>query len=91
VPFYDSNLITFGGAYKNMYVFEADWVLHFEELLAKLCWHRASAFLDFGGLRCNWEAEGYFERTLGETPSPLQKWSKSFLKLSETEITFDNQ
>ena len=47
VPHYDANLITFGGAYKNMYRFESDWICEFEQLLARLCWHQASVFNEF--------------------------------------------
>jgi hypothetical protein len=88
VPYYESNLITFGGAYKNMYLFESDWMYEFEQLLARLCWHSASAFNEFSGIRCNWQAEQGYEHAFAPVPSPPRKWSTTFLKITEQEVPF---
>jgi len=88
VPFYGTNLITFGGIYKNMYRFESDWISRFEQILGRLCWHEASAFNEFGTLRCNWKAEQAYERAFADPPLPPLKWSMTTFQLSSQQIPF---
>jgi hypothetical protein len=90
VPYYDSNLITFGGAYKNMYRFEGDWIQEFERLLARLCWCNASAFNEFADIRCNWQAEQAFDYAFAEPCSPPPKWTKSCLRIPQQAVMFDS-
>ena len=87
VPYYGSSLITFGGAYKNMYQFESDWIGAFDQLLAQLCWGEASAFLDFRALRADWKAERAYERAFADQPLPPLKWSVTYSQLSRREIS----
>ena len=88
VPYYGSNLITFGGVYKNMYHFESDWILRFEQILAKLCWFQASAFNNFGALRCDWNAEQAYERAFADPPLSPLRWSMSTFQLSSLQVPF---
>ncbi len=88
VPYYGSNLITFGGVYKNMYHFESDWICRFEQILTRLCWKESSVFNEFSSLRCDWKAEKAYELAFADPPSPPLKWSLTTFQLSSRLIPF---
>lgn len=87
-PYYGTLLIAFAGSYKNMYRLNSGWIRKFEALLAKLCWYRASVFLDFGSLRYDWAVEPKHveERCFAVPPQPPLKWSFKCSRLEEKAI-----
>jgi hypothetical protein len=88
IPYYGTNLITFGGAYKNMYRFPSDWLCLFEQVLARICWHEASIFLQWGDLRCDWTAEDAYTCAFANPPRTPLRWSVRFAQLTKEDRTF---
>jgi hypothetical protein len=87
-PHYGTLLITLAASYKNMYRLESAWVRKFEVLLAKLCWYRASVFLEFGQLRYDWEVDAKHasERCFSNPPLPPTVWTFSCSQLKSEAI-----
>lgn len=87
-PYFDCNLIAFGGSYKNMFRFESEWIREFELLLLRLCWHSATAFNEFGDICCHWQADvaKSYESAFADPPLPPPKWTKRFMQISRQEI-----
>lgn len=87
-PYYGTQLITFAASYKNMYRLESKWIAKFEALLRKLCWMRATVFLEFGALRYDWEVESKHlrERCFANPPQPPTEWSFNCSRLDAKSI-----
>ena len=75
VPTYQSDIISFGGSYKNVYLLEVGWIEKFELLLSRMCWNNAVVMLDFCRFRYEWEADGEaWEGYRENPPRPAKSW-----------------
>ena len=75
VAAYESQILSFGGSYNNMYRLDAAWMEKFERLLARLCWFRAVVMLDFTALRYEWEVDWMHHKGYCENPPlPPASW-----------------
>lgn len=73
-----------------MFVLEVDWVRKFEALLARLCWDRAVANLEFSGLRYEWTMSNRdaIDRYAEIPPRPPTEWTFDCFSIEKKPITF---
>jgi hypothetical protein len=85
-------IISFGASYKNMYQLEGAWIRKFEGLLSRLCWARASVFVDFSALRYDWEVarSEIQENFFADPPRPPRHWTLQCKRLNAESVDLQN-
>jgi len=88
IPQYEDQVIHFAGAYKNMYIIEAEWLTKFERLLSNLCWYSAVAIVDFSKLRYEWSLDisSVADQYRHDPPVPPREWSFQCFQLDSQAI-----
>jgi hypothetical protein len=92
IPQYESLIIAFGASYKNMYCLDSAWIRKFERLLSRLCWRRASIFVEFTALRYDWEvpSDQHTKNFFADPPKPPSSWKLECRRMSALAVSLQD-